>query len=424
MTSLGIRRAKSARPDTGTLRVESAGLDASIKFLIALARALHRYGTAADRLEETLSHCAQRLEINAEFFASPTSILASFETRRGAVSRMIRVEESELNLAKLSDVDAVLGRIGRGEMGPDAARLELDAIAARREIFGPGARILGFATAAALVARLFDGGWREIVLTVITAIAVGLICHLFSKNVRMRPLAVASAAGLASFSAFSFLPESEPSAAFLVTVSSLILLMPGLKVTIAMRELAMQHLTSGTTRLTAALRTLLALAFGVIAGRQAAAGFDLPDLGLSADPLSPATLWAAVGIFPLALTVDFRARMRDLPAISAGCFVAYFSARYGTERFGPEMGAFLGALAVGITGNLYARIANRPASIVQIPGVTLLVPGSVGFRSVVALLEHDSALGVEFAFTMVIVGTALGSGLIVANVLSPPRGSL
>jgi uncharacterized membrane protein YjjP (DUF1212 family) len=416
--------ATPARSQTGKVRMDTGVLDASIRFLIALARALHRYGTAADRLEETLVICARRLGVEAEFFASPTSILASFETRRGSVSRMIRVEESELNLAKLTEVDRIIGGLGRGELGPDAARLALDEVESRRDVFSPGVRVAGFAIAASLVARLFGGGSRELVLTALTAVPVGALCHWLTQSVRLRPLAVAVAATLASFSAFAFIPAADEGAAFLVTVSSLILLMPGLKVTIAMRELAMQHLTSGTTRMTAALRTLLALAFGVIAGRQAASAWSLPDLQLSGEPLPPWSLWLAVALFPLALTIDFRARVRDLPAVALGCFLAYFAARQGQASFGPEVGAFLGALAVGVGGNLYARCFDRPASLVQIPGVTLLVPGSVGFRSVVALLEHDSALGVEFAFTMVLVGTALGSGLIVANVLVPPRGSL
>ena len=53
----------SSLPSGETVRSGRRSDDASIRFLIALARALHRYGTAADRLEETLAICAGRLGI-------------------------------------------------------------------------------------------------------------------------------------------------------------------------------------------------------------------------------------------------------------------------------------------------------------------------------------------------------------------------
>ncbi|MEZ6196421.1 MAG: threonine/serine exporter family protein [Planctomycetota bacterium] len=413
-----------ATKDRMVEKAKARGDEAAIRFVLALAESLHRYGTPADRLEENLALCSARLGLSAQFFASPTSILASFETRRGVVSRMLRVAESELNLEKLVRVDRVISRLVRGEIGPDEARIGLEEVERAPDRFGPAMRVAGFAAAATLVARLFGGGAAELLLTLLTASVIGVTVHLLAASDRMRPLAVAVAAGLASASGFAFLGPVDEAAAYVVTVSSLILLMPGLKVTIAMRELAMQHLTSGTTRMMAALRTLLGMAFGVIGGRQAAAALPSPPDFLPGFELPEATLWAAVALFPIALVVDFRARWRDLPVIAAGCFSAYFAASWGRSVFGPEMGAFVGSLAVGVAGNLFARVFDRPASVLQIPGVTLLVPGSVGFRSVFQLLDHDAASGVDAAFRMVLVGTALGSGLIVANVLVPPRRAL
>ena len=49
-----------------------------IAFVLALARALHRYGTPAHRLEEALEIVGKDLGLKGEFFSTPTTIIASF----------------------------------------------------------------------------------------------------------------------------------------------------------------------------------------------------------------------------------------------------------------------------------------------------------------------------------------------------------
>ena len=55
------------------------------------------------------------------------------------------------------------------------------------------------------------------------------------------------------------------------------------------------------------------------------------------------------------------------------------------------------------------------------PAILLLVPGSVGYRSVSALLERNVVTGVEIAFSVVLTAIALVAGVLLANVLLPAR---
>ena len=91
---------------------------------------------------------------------------------------------------------------------------------------------------------------------------------------------------------------------------------------------------------------------------------------------------------------------------------------------GIEMGAFTGALLVGLGSNLHARVFNRPATVTLIPGILLLVPGSVGFSSLSSLIADDIVSGMEMAFTMSIMGVALVTGLLLAGSIVSPRRSL
>jgi uncharacterized membrane protein YjjB (DUF3815 family) len=56
-----------------------------------------------------------------------------------------------------------------------------------------------------------------------------------------------------------------------------------------------------------------------------------------------------------------------------------------------------------------------------VPGLLLLVPGSIGFSSLTSLLDRQTLSGVEAAFRMTLVATSLVTGLLLSNVLVQPR---
>jgi len=76
---------------------------------------------------------------------------------------------------------------------------------------------------------------------------------------------------------------------------------------------------------------------------------------------------------------------------------------------------------VGMAGNLFVRFSGRPGSIMHLPGLILLVPGSIGLRSLATLLENDVISGIETAMLAAMIAVALTTGMIVSSVLLPPR---
>jgi uncharacterized membrane protein YjjB (DUF3815 family) len=83
--------------------------------------------------------------------------------------------------------------------------------------------------------------------------------------------------------------------------------------------------------------------------------------------------------------------------------------------------AFLAALVLGIGSSLYARRTRRPAQVFLMPGMLLLVPGALSFRSLDTLLTGEAVAGVEGLADVLLVAGALVMGLLVANVAVPSR---
>lgn len=208
-------------------------------------------------------------------------------------------------------------------------------------------------------------------------------------------------------------------------LAGLIVLMPGLTLTVAMIELSTQHLSSGTSRLNSAFITFLAIGFGVAVGSSAIsllAGMITGPIAASRPiPLPGWTLIPALLVMPLAFTILLRAHRGDGPWIVLAGVIGVGGSRFGEMLLGPQLGVFLGALLIGIFSSAYARWMDRPAVITQVPGILLLVPGSIGFRGLAAMLDEKVISGIDTTFKMILTAVALVAGTLIASVIAPVR---
>jgi uncharacterized membrane protein YjjP (DUF1212 family) len=394
--------------------------EAVYAFVLALARALHRYGTPANRLEEAMAVVCKRLGIEAEVFSTPTTIIASFGKPAELRTRMMRVDGGELDMAKLAHVDALADAVVAKELTPEEAMRRLDAIEAQPPAWGRLATALSHAVLGAAVTVFFHGSWRDVIVAGIIGLVLGVLGQRMAhSSTKMRVYELVGAF-IGAFTGGAAAALWTGVSSSVVTVAGIIVLLPGLSLTVAMTELATRNLISGTARLMAAVIVLLELVVGVAIGERAArAVFDV--VTATPVPLPAWSEWLAVFVAGIAMTVIVQAEKRALGWILAACVVGVAGARAGTSLLGPELGALGGAVALGVLGNAYARILDRPSQVIMVPAMILLVPGSVGFRGMSSLLDRDTLSGVETTFAMFVVAMAIVGGLLIANAVLSPR---
>lgn len=395
--------------------------DRRIELLLRLAKALHRYGVPAHRLEGMMARLAETLGTKGSVYSSPTAIMASFGEPSELRTAMIRVEPGETDLGRLVDLDLLASEVMEGKRDARQGLERLDAILAAPPPYSAGFTLLCFTLIATGATVLLGGQLRELIASVLISGWLGLLLVLSKKRPGLdrvtEALGAFGAAAIAVIASRVLGPFSTQTS----IIAGLIPLLPGLTLTVAMTELAMRNLVSGTTRLTSAILVLLQLVFGVALGSQV--DRFLPPLPhLAADvPLQPWLLVPALVLATAATGVLFSAKPRDTPWIVLAGAVAYFGTRFGSLWLGPELGAFVGSLVLCTSSNALARMRDKPALITIVPGLILLVPGSIGFRSLNAMLGNDPTVGVEIAFSMGLIAISLVTGLLVANVLVPPR---
>jgi len=367
---------------------------------------------------------APRLGIEGRFFTTPTAILVSFGEPREERTALLRVEPAAVNLERLTDLDELIDALTDGRLAIPAAHVRLAAIEAAPRRYPPAVTIAAFGLASASVARFLGGGPAE----VLAGLTIGLVTGVLAQLARRRAalgrvfewLASTAAAGLAVLWSAAVMPTAPQVAA----VSGLIVLVPGLALTLAFTELATRNLVAGTARLAGAAMTFLAIGFGLALLTRLEPLAGARALAAPAAELPPWTEFAALVVSPLALTVLFRARPKDAPVILVGGVIAYGTARLLAARVGPDLGMLAAAFATGVFGNLYARIARRPAAVPTVPSLLMLVPGTLGAASVASLLARQVAPGAALVATLVSVAAALAAGLLFANLAVPPRKAL
>lgn len=400
--------------------MDQTELTRRVDLVARFGRELHESGAPSDRLEVALVTLAQALELQGQFFSTPTSIMMSLRHGHAVETRLERLEPGVLDLEKLANLDDLLaGALDHAT--PDATLASgLDRMDAAPPRYGPAAHVLGNALVTSSAAFIFGGGLREVALAATLGVMIAAIERLGTRLDASNRLSELLASSLVSFVATSAasLMALQPTA---VALGSLIPLLPGLNLTVAIKEIATRHLVSGTARFGGTLIVFLTLGFGSALGGQLATSWFGPP-SPSVPPLvgfwayAPALLATGLG-----LAVLFRAQPRDYPWIVFGATLALTSSRFFVPSLGTALGSWATAFAVGLAGNLFARIWKRSASVIHVPGLILLVPGALTHQSISAINQKETLVGLETAFSVATIGIGLTMGLLLATALVPPR---
>lgn len=399
--------------------------------MVEVGRALHVFGVPAHRLEDSLARLASHLGCEVQVFSTPTALQLAFGSAEEQRTYLLRVSPGEVNLARLVEVDVLIEEVCSDTVTVEAARERLREIVAAPPPFGPFFVVPAIAIASAGAARFFNGGQAEVVTTAAIGLGIGLLMRLaakFDRVGRVFELLAAFSASLAAGAAAQLFDAPWSPAPQTVMLASLIIVIPGYTLTVAMNELASRHLVSGTARFAGAATSFLGLGFGVaLGGRAAEVAFGGKVFTVDMPPIAPLpewTIYVALAVTPLTFAVLFQARKRDAHWILLAGILAFLAARFGADALGPELGTFVAALALGAGSNLLARLRRKPASVTLVPGLLLLVPGSLGFRSLSSFLAEDTSTGIDFVYRMLMVATALVAGLLFANFIVSPRRTL
>ncbi len=413
---------------TPTTKLEKEDIVRIRKFVIRLGKTMHEYGTPSHRLERLLVDTTELLGLKGAFLISPTAMSFVF-WEPGAddeFTHIARMNPGGIDLNRLARTHQLAEKVLAGQVSVVEGLEQLNRIHALPDPYPFSVSFIAWGLTSAAFAALCGTGSSDIIAALLGGWLVFVLVWMASRSPRIEEMLEPMSALLIAFIASGVAAAGIAINVPVVVLAGIIAFIPGLSLTLGLRELAARDLMSGTARIMDAVMVMFKLYFG------AAFGLALGGLLWAIEPHTAAPVpmapWAnylAVMALSASLLVIFKLRYKDtFWALLAGV-IAYWGAAFGNHYFSAGMGGLVGALIVGLYANAYARIKNRPSSIVLLPGIVLLVPGSKVFIGMNSLISGQDMLTNAASGSQVFLSfMAIIAGLIFANVLVPPTHRL
>jgi uncharacterized membrane protein YjjP (DUF1212 family) len=391
--------------------------DSALALLLSAARGAQACGYGAEDTERLVSELAGQLGLaDVQVSSLPTQLQLAIGIPGQQRLVLLRTTPMPVDLDRICRLDAVAREVKAGSIGPREASVRIDAIARSPLPYSGPVVLFGYCLAAAGAVLLFGEDLPEVLTAAVAGLAVGSIALV---RTRVRELDLAAellSALIAGFISQTVSARIWPLDPRVATLGAVVVLLPGFTLTQGVRELQTRNLLSGLAGLGAAAVTFLALVIGAVLGGGLGARLfgparvppvDLPDgiylLGA-----------AALG---LAAVVVLRAPRKEAPTVVGSALLAAAVSHAVSRTLGSALGAFVGAVAIGLVAHLNARLRARPVWLVTIPGVLVLVPGSVGYRSLLDLVDRDVTTSIETGFVMILTAAAIVFGLLLSDVI-------
>jgi len=215
------------------------------------------------RVEQTMTSICAAYGISAcESFATPTIIILSApNVEWEPYSRMIRITERSINLYKVAAVNDFTKKL---PLPINEALVELNAINEKAP-YPLWVRVLASSIGIAAFTVIFGGDARDLVGGLILAALLRLVITSLQKKHAGDFIVNLVGGAVAALGGWLISYINLASDQWVITVSAIMLLVPGLLFTNAMRDIAAGDLVSGSSRIIEVLSVAAAIACGAAA---------------------------------------------------------------------------------------------------------------------------------------------------------------
>ena len=219
-------------------------------------------GAETVRVEETVTRiCESFLAHDAQAFATPTGLFVSFDYDDNSYTKVLRIKGSRINLERINQVNQISRQCAFNEMDEKQAFDELKKVMQIQE-YPAIMKVLSGGFAAMFFTYLFEGTLTDGFCALVIGTFVQYIGGIFdSKNIN----SIVKITTLSAILTFLILVLTYIGLIYYrdkTIIGTLMLLVPGVAITNAVRDWISGDLLSGATRAIEAVLIAVALALG------------------------------------------------------------------------------------------------------------------------------------------------------------------
>jgi uncharacterized membrane protein YjjP (DUF1212 family) len=364
-------------------------------FIVGLGAAMNAASEPVYSVQDRLSRVARAYGArDARISALSTSLMVTLGRGESATLELTTPLSSSPRLDQIADLHRLLRQAEQAVIDPVEGLRRLEEIREMPPRFGPLAGIAGYAVLTVGICLILHPAPRDVAAAAVFGAIVGAL-RLATRNQPTLQvlLPVMAAFVIAALTALAVKHDlADPGLRSMI--ASLVVFLPGVALTTAVLELAAGDMIAGSSRLVWAGVQLMLLAFGILAGIQAA-GVPTKKAFESADAiLGGWAPWLGVLVFAAGVLVAHSAPARSFGALLIVLYAAWIGQVVGNHLFGGYVSGLVGAIVMTPVAALVARMpSGMPVYASFLPGFWLLVPGAMSLIGLTELAGNAKTVG-------------------------------
>lgn len=376
-------------------------------------------GAETFRIEESIRRILAAYDIESEVFAIPNCLTVSIETPDGRpMTRMRRIGFHGNDLDSVEKYSNLSRKICAEKPDPVIARQWMKNTDASIRSYGLPLLLLGNYLGAFGFAIVFGGSFLDGICSGISGTIIGLINYFLGK-LKVNPFfnTIASAFVMA-FASYTMSALGISDNVDTVIIGALMILVPGLIFTNAMRDIIYGDTNSGMNRIVQVLMIAAAIALGTGAGWRVADLFfyipgNAPLITHLYEIQNIATFLACIGF-----SILFNIHGPGIVICAFGGVITWavycFAGFLGCDIYASY---FFAALIAALYSEIMARIRKYPAISYLVVAIFPLIPGAGIYYATSYLLQGDKEAFVQKALQTIGIAGVIAVGILMVSTL-------
>ena len=392
---------------------------ALLDLVVDLSYELAMAGAETYRIEESASRILSSYGLQAEVFAIPNSLIVSIETPGGKLmTRMRRIGPHGNDLDTVDQLSALSRAICSRRPDVAEGKQWLDHVCSHKRSYSTPLYLLGNFLAAGGYCIFFGGTWLDTFWAGLCGLLVGLVNRSLAQiktNQFFQTIAASFLMALCAYTAGALEITSNADA---VVIGALMLLVPGLLFTNAMRDIIYGDTNSGVNRIVQVVLIAAALALGTAAAWNTSAAFWGEPADISAQNYGfwIQSISGAVGCVGFAILFNIHGKSVFFSSLG-GLFtwmVYLLVIRYGGSVL---VANFWAALFAGFFAEAMARIRKKPAIAYLVVSLFPLLPGAGVYYTMNYAVRRQMDLFAATGLRTAAIAGIMAVGILLASTL-------